>query len=977
MNFYIDKNGYFGGSKPSKLSIKQVCNHIEKAKDSYLSIYEEIKDKCVKAYFDIDFIVDLLDCEGERQQIFDRHINKLMTHYNVPRDEVICFDSCGIVKYGDKEVYKVSFHMIVDHVYEQGSDIKAVCDEFNTEDGIEFDISVYKDKGKTQKFRIPYTVKFGDKRVLRYIEPETEKVLSLAECLKDYDMEMIYELSLINTDDKPVKKAVKKTTKKTDSKKTDSKKTTKKPEFVFCEEEDDESDSEIECENGHVYSDAEDEDEDEKTETKTNAKTTTKKKTRGPSKKPIIPKQLISWSNDVYDEVKSALYSLVDRVDDRSKWRDVVFAIASIYVSIDKSKKEARTAIFNLIHRWSKKSKKYDKKVLNDLFKEAVKKSNNTTSDGTQYITKNSLFQWVKEDNPQKFKEITFERQQKLRNAHRQAVKDAIRKDGDMVCDDDNEEFEFECFRDYRKLIKLDRENDSGVPISLGKKWIKQCVCVIEQGGNNSMLITKNKRLNDDNVFEFYYETASLGSVQKILSKACKFQNPTFNPKKPESKTNIRFIGKKYTLAEFFEMMFQEDEVPNYNSIDFKPWFKNETKLYDTFNLFSGFPLMSAISDYESNNNTKIDSDAFLNSKMFAHIRDELTNKDESVFAYLNKWIGRMIQYPDKRSGINILMYSEQGGGKDLCGHFIAKLVGEQHSLTFGKISDFLQKHNTEQQGKLFIRLNEISDRGDAFKNHNVLKNKTDEKKHRIEPKGLPAYYVTNHANFMFFSNNKQALFIENSDRRYCLIEASNAKCNDRKYFAPIWEELDNMDILMSAFHYYSTLDVENFIQEPIPNTKYRDNQKLSNLNSVYRFITELLDKTFTFDRTDSHYPDTYKVVKDDDSKIKEIIIGSSALYALYRAWFNLNGESGMRRQSFKSKLEDANIECCRQMKINGKNGRVCIINLNDFQKFMRKHLRQPDYTIECLIDDNDDDDLECVDSDDENDDSTEVFSEL
>ena len=61
-----------------------------------------------------------------------------------------------------------------------------------------------------------------------------------------------------------------------------------------------------------------------------------------------------------------------------------------------------------------------------------------------------------------------------------------------------------------------------------------------------------------------------------------------------------------------------------------------------------------------------------------------------------------------------------------------------------------------------------------------------------VEPKGKDAFKVKNNANFIFASNNDWVVPAALEERRLFTMDVSENHMNDSKYFASIYEEMDN-----------------------------------------------------------------------------------------------------------------------------------------------------------------------------------------
>ena len=143
------------------------------------------------------------------------------------------------------------------------------------------------------------------------------------------------------------------------------------------------------------------------------------------------------------------------------------------------------------------------------------------------------------------------------------------------------------------------------------------------------------------------------------------------------------------------------------------------------------------------------------------------------------------------------------------------------------------------------IRIEEVSEKGNAYKNHNRLKAEITSKIERIEPKGIDAYNNRHCARYWFFSNNENCLFVESDDRRNSLHKVSSTHANNYEYFRPIWQDIDNDDFLYSSFVFFKNRKYEykNVINSYL--TDYKRDQKLANINSVYKFSLDFIQNNF------------------------------------------------------------------------------------------------------------------------------------
>lgn len=383
----------------------------------------------------------------------------------------------------------------------------------------------------------------------------------------------------------------------------------------------------------------------------------------------------------------------------------------------------------------------------------------------------------------------------------------------------------FKYYRDYKELM------DTGeVSMETVKKWADAALVYIENGGKPFILTKNLKHDSDSRLSTVVYDTINICDLLKTLDVRVLVLNPKFKPDEDESKTNKKYLYE--SLKDALRHMIFMRTIPNYNKVEFYPYLNNPPKLRDCFNIFGGFEMV----DYQPHVELQYEG-----SHMHKHIRDTLCNGDTAAFNYIDRWIAYMIQYPALRPDTAPLFVAEQGVGKDLFGSFVGSLLGGEYTLNFDNIDCFFSNFNIEQRGKIFIRLNEISDKGAAFNKHDRFKGEITKEHSRIEPKGVDPYRVRHTGHYMCFSNKENCVYVENSDRRFAMIKSNNEHANDHAYFKPLLAEAKNKDFIKAAFDYYANMDLSDFNVRKIPITKFKEEQKIANLPVPLKFVLDII----------------------------------------------------------------------------------------------------------------------------------------
>ena len=159
-------------------------------------------------------------------------------------------------------------------------------------------------------------------------------------------------------------------------------------------------------------------------------------------------------------------------------------------------------------------------------------------------------------------------------------------------------------------------------------------------------------------------------------------------------------------------------------------------------------------------------------------------------------------------------------------------------------MENLLKNFNSSIARKLLTKVNEISDKGIHIDKHDQLKEKITCKYLTIEPKGFDSFQIDHLSRYIGFSNKDNILNIENTDRRFMMIKTVNDRANDVAYHTEIKNEMDNIDMIKSAFKYYATLDISSYQPRIIPQTIYKSEQKINSLPYSLKFLYTLYEDT-------------------------------------------------------------------------------------------------------------------------------------
>ncbi|EOG9060646.1 primase-helicase family protein [Vibrio fluvialis] len=174
---------------------------------------------------------------------------------------------------------------------------------------------------------------------------------------------------------------------------------------------------------------------------------------------------------------------------------------------------------------------------------------------------------------------------------------------------------------------------------------------------------------------------------------------------------------------------------------------------------------------------------------------------------YFTQWLAHLIQKPEERPSIAVMLTSEEGTGKGvLFHHIISPLVNHQSRLC-ASYDEFLGKHATALSETLFVMLDDVKSSSDAT--ITKMKSKISEKTVTIEKKYEQPFKQECFARVLLASNERRPLKLDRNDTR--------------RWFVPQYIE-----------HQESKEDTQNFITNLL---NWLDDPKAGGLDTIYNYL--------------------------------------------------------------------------------------------------------------------------------------------
>jgi hypothetical protein len=279
----------------------------------------------------------------------------------------------------------------------------------------------------------------------------------------------------------------------------------------------------------------------------------------------------------------------------------------------------------------------------------------------------------------------------------------------------------------------------------------------------------------------------------------------------------------------FIDKWFRDSTMKTYDSVGFFPTPADCPE--SVFNLFSGFKaskLVTASKPFDT---------------IIYHIK-VLMNFDDSCVEYFLDWLADILQNPSRLNGKAVIINGQHGCGKDLfIGWFGEKIIGMEHTFRTAKPDkDLFDTFNMSRKNKILMHMEEASkfvmDNANAETFKNMI---TDPYCSIREMRKDNTQNVKNFNRFVLSTNNKDAVPIAPTERRYFAVRASPKYCNDMEYFNTLIASMKDEGVQKGFYDFLISRDISkrDWIKSPV--TEYLKEAKVISLPNIYLFMADFI----------------------------------------------------------------------------------------------------------------------------------------
>lgn len=219
--------------------------------------------------------------------------------------------------------------------------------------------------------------------------------------------------------------------------------------------------------------------------------------------------------------------------------------------------------------------------------------------------------------------------------------------------------------------------------------------------------------------------------------------------------------------------------------------------------------------------------------------KEVICNNNNNHFQYLMAWVAQLIQEPENKIGVAVIIQGLKGVGKSMFATCVGSLLG-QHYAEISNGNHLVGNFNNHLAKLLLLCVDEALWVNDK-KAEGVLKNLITAPTIMFERKGVDAAPIDSFMRIIMTTNNDFAVPASGDERRYFVIKCADTYKGNYKYFEKLQEYMDNggREALLEYFlNYVQPKSIK--LRNP-PHTEGLGEQKIHSLSPIGKWWMECL----------------------------------------------------------------------------------------------------------------------------------------
>ena len=212
---------------------------------------------------------------------------------------------------------------------------------------------------------------------------------------------------------------------------------------------------------------------------------------------------------------------------------------------------------------------------------------------------------------------------------------------------------------------------------------------------------------------------------------------------------------------------------------------------------------------------------------------------DMGAYRYLILFLAHMMQRPEDKPGIMIVMLGGQGIGKG--GFFrLLSAIWQQATLLVSDINHVLGQFNAQVEQSYALCMDEALFVGDK-RATDRLKSFVTEPSITIEQKYQPRRTIASYHRLFAASNHAHFAQVDSDDRRFVFLRVSESRKGDVAYWDRFHKAVADPAIVAAMVHDLKSYDISDFNPRMRPKTEAHSDQKVRLLSGFDRYWHEVL----------------------------------------------------------------------------------------------------------------------------------------
>jgi hypothetical protein len=250
----------------------------------------------------------------------------------------------------------------------------------------------------------------------------------------------------------------------------------------------------------------------------------------------------------------------------------------------------------------------------------------------------------------------------------------------------------------------------------------------------------------------------------------------------------------------------------------------------DCLNLWRGFAIKSKPGSW---------------NKLRDHVYKIVCGGNRRYFDYLVGWMARLAQEPHKAGEVAVVLRGGMGTGKGILGRALRKLLG-QHGMQITNSKHLTGNFNAHLRDCVFLFADEAFFAGDKA-GIGILRGLITEDVLAIEGKFKDTIQTRNRLHILMASNSEWVVPAALDERRFFVLDVSDAHKQDKAYFGAIQKELDDGGYA-AMLHDLLNYDISKFEVRDVPETLALQDQKAQSLPNDLSWWRNVLHRGYVYE---------------------------------------------------------------------------------------------------------------------------------